>query len=363
MENEQRPAISREGLIFGWFLYWVTIIGTLVAVGGMAFGIVTENNSASPSAWISSIWDGRDTEGVWHANVKEGIDSGIQYIAIEGDSLIVSTESDGTGTGYILNLEDGKVEETIESHAALETGNAGQAQQKSGLTVEYTGPDFVIKDANSHTIGQGSVATESNPYGEEGDYTISGHVAGNADSDPESEVLLIANHNQSYPGQVCVVEQSGKIITRYWNPGHVHVVKLYDINDDGKRELIFGATNQDQVWGNISTPAIYAFDLPAEEAEVEVPPFRGDSVEGDPEWVAFPDTEDRPLDHWYLSHLDKGDGLATLGIGIGVFSGVPALIVSALVLFKRRRPVFAMMAIITAAVIIVCMIGLTPLPE
>ncbi len=362
MNNEHRPAISRESLIFGGLLYWITMLGTLVAIAGMVLGIVTENNFSDPSGWISSIWEGRDTDETWHANARTGINAGIQYIEVKDDTLIINTQKDCSGTGYILNLADGKVKKTIRNQDTSEVKNSGGAQQESDLTVEYRGPGFAIKDVDGHTIGQGSVSTDTNPYGQQGEYTILGHASGNVDDDPENEVILIANQNQSYAGQVCIVEQNGEVISRYWNPGHVYVVKLYDINNDGKQELIFGATNRDQVWGDISTPAVYAFDPTANKAEMEVPPFQGNTEEGNPEWAAFPDTEEKPLNHWYLSHLTEGDGLATLGIAIGVFSGVPALIVSALVLFRRKWPVFGILALIAALVIITSMVGLMPLP-
>ena len=363
MSNEQKPAIPREGLMFGVFLYWITILGTLVAIAGMVLGLVTENNFNDPSNWISSIWDGRDTEGTWHANARTGISAGIQYIEIADDILIVNTQRDCCGTGYILDLTDGNVKETIQSQPMAEASSSAETQHESELTVEYAGADFVMKDREGLIIRQGSVSTDTNPYGQQGEYTIVGHCLGNVDDDPENEVIFIANQNQSYTGQVYVVEQSGKVVSRYWNPGHVYVAKLYDINDDGKQELLIGATNQAQVWGDISTPAIYAFDPTASGAEVEAPPFRGNTGEGNLEWAAFPDTEEKPLNHWYLSHLCEGDGLATLGIAIGVFSGIPALIVAALALFRRRLLAFGTMALITTLVIIVSMIGLMPLPD
>lgn len=70
-----------------------------------------------------------------------------------------------------------------------------------------------------------------------------------------------------------------------------------------------------------------------------------------------------PPSHWYLSHLATGDGLAALGISLGVFSIVPALVCSAVVLLKRKSFFFGSLALIAAIIVMVAMVGLLPLPS
>ena len=69
-----------------------------------------------------------------------------------------------------------------------------------------------------------------------------------------------------------------------------------------------------------------------------------------------------PMNHWYLSHLATGDGLASLGISLGVFSVIPALLGPAIVLYKKKNKLFGSLAVIAAIIIIIAMVGIIPLP-
>lgn len=69
-----------------------------------------------------------------------------------------------------------------------------------------------------------------------------------------------------------------------------------------------------------------------------------------------------PRSHWYLSHLGTGDGLATLGLCLGVFSVIPALLGSAIAIFKGKNKLFGLLALIAMTIVIISMLGLTPLP-
>lgn len=69
-----------------------------------------------------------------------------------------------------------------------------------------------------------------------------------------------------------------------------------------------------------------------------------------------------PQGHWYLDHLGTGDGITELGLALGVFVVIPAIIGSALVLFKERNIVFGTFALIAALITTISMVGLLPLP-
>ncbi len=129
---------------------------------------------------------------------------------------------------------------------------------------------------------------------------------------------------------------------------------------------------------DISTPAIYALDPPArttvarqfrsgaprmDDAELEAPPYSGDIGKGDEEWAAFPDLEYPPRSHWYLSHLGEGDGLATVGVAIGVSSVILALFVPALLCLRRKAIFFGMLALFAVIITLISMLGLLPLPD
>ena len=70
-----------------------------------------------------------------------------------------------------------------------------------------------------------------------------------------------------------------------------------------------------------------------------------------------------PVGHWYLSHLGTGDGLTSFGISLGVLSITLGMIASAIILFKERRRFLGFLAIIAAAVTVISMLGLTPVPS
>lgn len=70
-----------------------------------------------------------------------------------------------------------------------------------------------------------------------------------------------------------------------------------------------------------------------------------------------------PLNHWYLSRLATGDGLAAFGLSLGVFSVVPALLGAAIVLYKKKIRVYASLAVIAATIVVVAMLGLVPIPS
>lgn len=70
-----------------------------------------------------------------------------------------------------------------------------------------------------------------------------------------------------------------------------------------------------------------------------------------------------PVGHWYLSSLASGDGLAALGLTLGILSVTLGLIVSAIVLFKKKDIFFGTLALIAATLTIVPILGLIPLPS
>ncbi|MFA9461383.1 hypothetical protein [Thiohalorhabdus methylotrophus] len=67
--------------------------------------------------------------------------------------------------------------------------------------------------------------------------------------------------------------------------------------------------------------------------------------------------------HWYFDVLHTGDGLTQLGIAVGVFIVIPAILVSALVMFtKEKRPFFGTLATIAALITLASFLGILELP-
>ncbi len=69
-----------------------------------------------------------------------------------------------------------------------------------------------------------------------------------------------------------------------------------------------------------------------------------------------------PKGHWYLKHLATGNGITELGLALGVFIVIPAMLSSAYVMIKEKNVFFASLAIIAAFITTVSMVGLLPLP-
>ena len=70
-----------------------------------------------------------------------------------------------------------------------------------------------------------------------------------------------------------------------------------------------------------------------------------------------------PVGHWYMSQLATGDGLAALGISIGVSAVTITLLISAIMLFRLKSMLYGTLALVAAIIIVIATLGLTPLPS
>jgi hypothetical protein len=70
-----------------------------------------------------------------------------------------------------------------------------------------------------------------------------------------------------------------------------------------------------------------------------------------------------PNGHWYLEHFGTGDSLAMFGLVIGVFSVIPGMIASAIILFRKKEPLFAVFALLAAGLCLVSCFGLISMPS
>ena len=70
-----------------------------------------------------------------------------------------------------------------------------------------------------------------------------------------------------------------------------------------------------------------------------------------------------PMGHWYLAHLTTGDGLTALGLSLGVFAVLPALLLSSAALFKDKDTVYGTLALIGGIVVLIAILGIIPMPS
>jgi hypothetical protein len=82
--------------------------------------------------------------------------------------------------------------------------------------------------------------------------------------------------------------------------------------------------------------------------------WSGDSVEAI--WAAA--ERPQPSGHWYLLHLDAGDGWMTLGLALGVFTVIPGILAASAILgWYHRAPFYAGLGVSAAAITGVAMTG------
>lgn len=64
-----------------------------------------------------------------------------------------------------------------------------------------------------------------------------------------------------------------------------------------------------------------------------------------------------PESHWYIAELNTGDGLTTAGLALGVFTVIPAIAGSAMVLIRQRELLYAALALIAGAITTLALLG------
>lgn len=68
-------------------------------------------------------------------------------------------------------------------------------------------------------------------------YAISGFRVA---ATPEGKrVLVAATQHPFYPSQLAVLDNHGKLVSEYWHSGHINFLRLADLDNDGKDEVLF----------------------------------------------------------------------------------------------------------------------------
>lgn len=71
--EEQKPRIPFAGIVVGDTLYWVCIIGALIAIiGPIIILLVPNNNIADPFKIFSLVWQGKSSQEIWAAVTTGG---------------------------------------------------------------------------------------------------------------------------------------------------------------------------------------------------------------------------------------------------------------------------------------------------
>ncbi len=141
-------------------------------------------------------------------------------------------------------------------------------------TVEFSDDTFTLLDDSDWPICSASVGTDNSPYWPDNDYRIYDAQLGDVDGDGSIELVVIASHTTYYPGQVAIFDSGCDLEARYWNPGWVTSLLLYDITGDPSPEIIVGGTNNDWPGKSVShIPVVFALD--GSNVSGEAPPDYG----------------------------------------------------------------------------------------
>lgn len=62
-------------------------------------------------------------------------------------------------------------------------------------------------------------------------------------SDSINEIIFWGANTKLYPGIIGAIDFSGHLICEYWNEGHPNVLKIFDLNNSGNKDILVGGCN------------------------------------------------------------------------------------------------------------------------
>jgi hypothetical protein len=86
--QDTRPPVAVSGIIYGEFVYWITILGSIIAIIGATIAMFGVPNYLDTSYVFSAIWEGKTTVEIWEGATGE-IPNGHWYLPrlSNGDAL------------------------------------------------------------------------------------------------------------------------------------------------------------------------------------------------------------------------------------------------------------------------------------
>lgn len=74
-------------------------------------------------------------------------------------------------------------------------------------------------------------------------YYLKGILLINCSADDSDDILFWGVNEKLYPGIIGAIDFNGNIIAEYWNEGHFNVVKVFNLDDKGEKEIFAGGCN------------------------------------------------------------------------------------------------------------------------
>lgn len=88
-----------------------------------------------------------------------------------------------------------------------------------------------------------------------GDFCVRGFGVCDLDGDGTKEVVVVAHQWGRFPTRLAVLSAEGKLLGDFWNSGQLIDIIFYDLDRDGRKEILAGGTNNEYGQG-----ALVVFD-------------------------------------------------------------------------------------------------------
>ena len=77
------------------------------------------------------------------------------------------------------------------------------------------------------------------------EYGIFGFTTEDISNDGLHEIIMISFNICMFPSQLVVLDQKGQLLKEYWNSGRIYDFSFFDLDKDGKKEIILGGCNNE----------------------------------------------------------------------------------------------------------------------
>lgn len=300
MTNMELPAIPRSQSIFGFLVYWITIVAAIICILGPLVAFTDlDANIINPHYEMSNIFDG----------MKPNFDAqDLQVDAAKGMNLLVVEDvakfDDPADVNRNVDIRimgiDGVGE--LATVVAVETDTD---------TLELSDPLLNSYNARETEIGELTV------------WNALGSFPLNSDAPASTSVLTL------------------KDIGRIEDPTAERPIALIIQDDNNREQVMIASINRDNSIISLESPLAKSYSTAANASITQV--TAPEEIEG----------------HFWIDNLTNGDGLTQLGLVLGCAVGVPAMAGAALILaFKEKSFGWMLGALLIALLIIVPALGL-----
>lgn len=300
MTDMQSAKIPQSQNVFGFLVYWVTIVAACLCIlGPLVAFIDLDSNVINPHYEMSNIFDGMKPDFDLQ-DLQENATAGTQFLAVEDVEKFDDPED--IDRDIVIRIMDTSGRGELATIVAIDEDTD---------TLEISAPLINSYDAEQTEIGEVTV------WDAQGSYSLA------TDAQADTDFLTLA------------------ITDTIEDPTAERPIALM-IQDDNNREQVFiEAIDPEANIILLTAPLTNSYSMAnkAKVTQVTAP----DEIEG----------------HFWIDNLTNGDGLTQLGLVIGCVVGVPAMGGAALILaFKEKSLGWALAAMAIVLMIVIPALGL-----